>query len=408
MTPIKIYGLYSNENIDNIKYIGKTKFALKKRLNEHIKGALCYNKQTYKDNWIRKVYGNGYKVEIKLIEYTDLEHWQERESFWIKEYKGLTNLTNGGEGGHGFNNIYDYDLAKKHIKDNYPFIKSSQQYINFTKSENFPKDKLPVSAEECYKLRGSWKGWGDFLSTNRKADIEKTKLYFKFEIAKRKLKKFKLKNSSEYKFLIKDLPYFPQKPNRFYKSKGWNGWNDYLGNKPPSLDVLKRYLKMFFPEVNTFYRFKIYHSKMNFKIPLDLYKTYNVKNFKEIFGYDKFMTYKDAVLYIKDFHFKTLNEYKKYINDNNIYFLSKSPHKYYGDEFKSLSLYFSNRVSDKKNVTFELFSRYMRIYHKEIKNSTHYKNMFNIKNISNRIPKRPDVKYQCHWKELFNKIHVTQ
>jgi predicted GIY-YIG superfamily endonuclease len=37
-----IYGLYSTENSDKIRYIGKTKCSLSKRLNEHLNGALRF------------------------------------------------------------------------------------------------------------------------------------------------------------------------------------------------------------------------------------------------------------------------------------------------------------------------------------------------------------------------------
>ena len=47
-----IYGLYSTED-DVIKYVGKTKYMLSKRLREHINGVLKRNYKTHKDNWIR-------------------------------------------------------------------------------------------------------------------------------------------------------------------------------------------------------------------------------------------------------------------------------------------------------------------------------------------------------------------
>ena len=90
-----IYGLYSTED-GVIKYVGKTKYMLSKRLREHINGALLRGCKTYKDNWIRNVYSNGFKVDIRLIEECGDSIWDEREKYWIKEYSGLTNLTDGG------------------------------------------------------------------------------------------------------------------------------------------------------------------------------------------------------------------------------------------------------------------------------------------------------------------------
>lgn len=79
-----IYGLYSTDD-GVIKYIGKTKYMLSKRLREHINGALKRNCKTHKDNWIRNVYSNGYKIDIELIEKCDDSIWEEREKYWIKK-----------------------------------------------------------------------------------------------------------------------------------------------------------------------------------------------------------------------------------------------------------------------------------------------------------------------------------
>lgn len=248
-------------------------------------------------------------------------------------------------------------------------------------------------------MRNVWKGWGDFLGTKSISDNEKAKLYYDFDLAKRNIKRFKFKSRNEYILMFKHSKFHPLKPDRFYKNK-WKGWSDFLGNNIPAIEVLKRYIKIFFPHVNTFYMFEENHPKMNYKIPYDLRKFYNIINFSDVFGYDKFLSYNDAILFLKDKNFKSLKEYKLYINKNNIFFLPKSPKNYYGKEFKSLSIYFSNRLSDIKNVSIETFVRYMKMFHKIVTNSSDYKNIFIKYKISTRIPKRPDAKYNVQWKEL--------
>lgn len=75
-----IYGLFSTE--DNvIRYVGQTRKALKERLREHVNGALKRNGKTYKDNWIRKCYKEGFEVNIKEIEKVDSDIVDEREIF---------------------------------------------------------------------------------------------------------------------------------------------------------------------------------------------------------------------------------------------------------------------------------------------------------------------------------------
>lgn len=122
---MNIYGLVSTENNNKIRYVGKTKFNIEKRLKEHINGALKYNKKTYKDNWIRKVYKDGFEVKIKLIEECNSDEWKEKECFWIKELTELTNITCGGDSGHGLIEIIDYELAKRYLSLFFPHINSS-------------------------------------------------------------------------------------------------------------------------------------------------------------------------------------------------------------------------------------------------------------------------------------------
>ena len=115
-----IYGLYSTEDEDIIKYVGKTKCSLSKRLSEHLNGALKRKCKTHKDNWIRKTYKNGYEIKIKLIEECSDNIWEEREKYWIKEIPNVTNIAEGGEGGHGLLYNVTYVEMKKYIS-NLPF-----------------------------------------------------------------------------------------------------------------------------------------------------------------------------------------------------------------------------------------------------------------------------------------------
>jgi len=97
---IKIYTL--NDPITNeVRYVGKTKKSLTKRLYEHsTKRNLTSN--TYKNNWIKKLINLGLRPIIKTIEIVNEDNWIEREMFWIKYYKELgTNLTNATDGGEG-------------------------------------------------------------------------------------------------------------------------------------------------------------------------------------------------------------------------------------------------------------------------------------------------------------------
>ena len=91
----KIYGLY-DEN-DNLRYVGKTKFKLDKRLNEHIYSAPKF--KNHKDNWINSMTSRGLSPVIKELATTN-DDGNLYEIFYICLFKSLgahlTNIASGG------------------------------------------------------------------------------------------------------------------------------------------------------------------------------------------------------------------------------------------------------------------------------------------------------------------------
>jgi group I intron endonuclease len=107
----KIYAL--KDPISNcIRYIGKTKNDLRKRLYEHCT-IRNLKEKNHKNNWIKLLLKKNYRPIIILIEEVD-SNWQEREIYWINFYKSIgNNLTNGTDGGDGGNGA---KRSKEYIK----------------------------------------------------------------------------------------------------------------------------------------------------------------------------------------------------------------------------------------------------------------------------------------------------
>lgn len=278
-----IYGLYSSDD-GVIRYVGKTKYVLSKRLREHINGALLRGCKTYKDNWIRDVYKNGNEVEIKLIEECDDSIWEEREKYWIKNIPSLTNLTEGGDGGHG--NLYNvsYDEMKAYIQS-YPVKIDSRKSFR-EESINFDK-KYPKNPKEAFKLRGEWVSWGDFLGTGRIQDnIIAHNNYLSLEKAEKYINTYiKPKTSVEYIRYIDEnnINFLPRKPHRFYCKRGWKGWEDYLGITKPyeiSDELIQRYLSTYHPNVTGNWTFKKYKSKIHRAIHLGRIRNFDFRKLR--------------------------------------------------------------------------------------------------------------------------------
>lgn len=89
--------IYTLSDRDGVKYVGQTKNP-RKRFGQHFSYAQnCKNTEV--SQWLRKLIASGDKPVCSIIEYTQQPN--EREIFWIKEYRGrgcgLLNMTDGGK-----------------------------------------------------------------------------------------------------------------------------------------------------------------------------------------------------------------------------------------------------------------------------------------------------------------------
>lgn len=106
---IKIYTLSSTRNPDDIRYVGKTKQSLNRRLQGHKTDAKKYKSQSifsnHNYNWINHEIESGYEIiisELDSRDFEDKEDWKWFEQYWISQLKAwgfhLNNLTDGGDG----------------------------------------------------------------------------------------------------------------------------------------------------------------------------------------------------------------------------------------------------------------------------------------------------------------------
>jgi len=149
----KIYALVSSEDTSQIRYIGKTIKSFKQRLACHLCTALKYKLKNYRCNWIRKVYADGFKVEIILIGEV-LGDGRKEEIAFIQYAKEegwkLTNNTNGGEGQLG-RIVSSKTRKKKSIK--------MKKYFKFFKNREKARvaafNRTPMSAADREKTRNA-------------------------------------------------------------------------------------------------------------------------------------------------------------------------------------------------------------------------------------------------------------
>jgi hypothetical protein len=221
-----IYGLISKKNPENIRYIGKSDNPeyRKKRHIHNTKYNLKSNKKlTHKDYWIIK---ENYDIDFIILEQCDKMIWKEREKYYISKFNNLTNTSEGGHGGSGIKYKMNYEELKFWVKVNLKVNSKSEWYRNI---ENIP-DYIPSNPRESYLKRG-WVSWGDFLGTNKIWDNLVS--YISYEDSKKIIKKLQINSGNEYKQFVKEnkIPNnIPNRPERYYKTRGWISWGDFLGN----------------------------------------------------------------------------------------------------------------------------------------------------------------------------------
>lgn len=216
-----IYGLHLGDF--EIRYVGKSDNP-SLRLKRHI--YQCSYNSTHKNNWIKKSISDGKKLEFIILEEVDIEteNWSDREKYWMSKFDNLTNTTAGGLGGSG--KIYEisYDDCKKWVFDNMPIKSKTQWYKNTSKLPNF----IPRNPREVF-LKNGWISWGNFLGTNSIQDNIISLNYLHYDDAKNWIKNnISCVSSLEWKKLnIKNIP---NRPERYYKNRGWISWADFLSN----------------------------------------------------------------------------------------------------------------------------------------------------------------------------------
>jgi|ERR1035437_2641204 hypothetical protein len=169
--PIYIYGLYSsNDELETIRYVGLT-YSMKKRMVGHKGDFRNEKKENHKNNWARKVMSSGSTVCMKLIEECNSINCDDREVFWISEYRKTNNLTNVANGGKSsyelVNNYVENKYTKYWTYDEMKAINKKNKILSWREYAEFKfktqDDKIPSIPNETYKDNG-WISGDDFLN----------------------------------------------------------------------------------------------------------------------------------------------------------------------------------------------------------------------------------------------------
>lgn len=147
---VNIYTL-SHPITGEIRYVGKTKFAIEKRLKYgHLRDLKFKNKRV---NWIKSLISQGLLPKIELLEVVEDNKWIEREIYWIKEFRDkgyrLTNMTDGGDGNN--NQQFSEETIRKRSMAVTGQKRTEEQKQRMSKAMK----GIPKSKEHIEKLRNT-------------------------------------------------------------------------------------------------------------------------------------------------------------------------------------------------------------------------------------------------------------
>jgi hypothetical protein len=217
---IFIYGLCSND--DNfIRYVGKS-YRPNIRKNEHL-SSVKRGVNTHKNNWIKKVIKSGGTITVQILEECSENDWPDKEKYWIKRFKNLTNVSEGGEGHSGKRFKTPIIEVKEWVSENLSGIDSETKWREYVKYNPIPKH-IPKRPDATFKNNG-WVSWGDFLNTNNKKYTRHLISYTELKIIANNVRLNDIK--SWYDYASKNN--LPINPQLTYKDKGWVSWDDFLG-----------------------------------------------------------------------------------------------------------------------------------------------------------------------------------
>ena len=105
-------------------------------------------------------------------------------------------------------------------------LENQKQWQAYCKSGKRPKN-FPANPYQVYKT--SWKGWGDWLGTDRIANQDI--VYYSFDVARKFVHEMSLESRRDWRAFVKSGKkdkMIPANPARTYEEH-WIGWGDWLG-----------------------------------------------------------------------------------------------------------------------------------------------------------------------------------
>jgi hypothetical protein len=170
MAVVYIYGLIDPRNkltIENVRYVGKTKNLVRKRLNKHIEDSKTGIAPIHK--WIRKIKMDNQRPVYIILEECNENTWKDTERKFIELLRKSNRLLNVSDGGEAEGNHFHPSIELYCYNENGDF---KRKYLSMTEACNdvhVSMSKISLALNQ--KINKSSAGCYWFTSPQEKENI---------------------------------------------------------------------------------------------------------------------------------------------------------------------------------------------------------------------------------------------
>lgn len=161
MSVVHIYGLVDPRNelkIENVRYVGKTKNRVNRRLSKHVEDSRKKKNPNLKDLWINNLLNEGIRPSYLILKESDDLNWIEDEKYYIEKLSRNNNLLNISAGGLIGGNYYHPSIELYCYDENGVFKRKYSSMTEASIEMNVSISKLSIalnqrinkSAANCY------------------------------------------------------------------------------------------------------------------------------------------------------------------------------------------------------------------------------------------------------------------
>lgn len=164
MSIVYIYGLIDPRNeltIENVRYVGKTKNVVNRRISKHIEDSRKRPNHSLKELWIKNLLNEGIRPTYIVLKESNEIDWIEDEKYFIKKLKN-NNLFNVSAGGLIGGNYYHPSIELYCYDENGDFLRKYSSMTEACNDVHVSMSKISLALNQKVNKSAANRYWFTF------------------------------------------------------------------------------------------------------------------------------------------------------------------------------------------------------------------------------------------------------